>query len=134
MVAALGQYSGSHPCATGRLRADSELCSYLRTTVSFISPFYFVRARLYPIPTSIFMITETVRLILFQLFALLLVLSISLTAATIYFGNILLVGTLFVAYIITLLAFYKAYQLFITLLAPFPIKQEAVEPSLHCGG
>lgn len=69
------------------------------------------------------MITETVRLILFQLFALLLVLLISLTAATIYFQNILLVGTLLVVYLITLLAFYKAYCLFITLLALFPIKQ-----------
>lgn len=79
------------------------------------------------------MITETVKLILVQLFALLLVLSISLTAATIYYGNVLLVGTLLVAYLITLLAFYKAYHLFITLLAPFPIKQETVEPSLHRG-
>ena len=79
------------------------------------------------------MITETVKLILFQLFALLLVLSVSLTAATIYFGNIHLIGTLFIAYVITLVAFYKAYRLFITLLAPFPIKQEAVEPSLHRG-
>ena len=66
------------------------------------------------------MITETVKLILFQLFALLLVLSVSLTAATIYFGNILLVGTLFIAYVITLIAFFKAYRLFITLLARFP--------------
>lgn len=49
------------------------------------------------------MITETMLLILSQLFALLLVLSILLTAKTIYFRSILLVETLLVAYLITFL-------------------------------
>lgn len=78
------------------------------------------------------MITETMQLILVQLFALLLALSISLTAATIHYGNVLLVGTLLATYLITLFACYKAYHLLITRIALFPIKQETVEPSLHC--
>lgn len=76
------------------------------------------------------MITDTVRLITIQLFILLAILSIAITAAVIYQVPTLLVGALLIAYSITLFTSYKSYCLFITLLAPFPIKQEHEEGPL----
>lgn len=72
------------------------------------------------------MITDTIQLISYQLFALLIVLS-----AVFNESPLPLVGALLIAYSITIVTLYKAYRLFITLLAPFPIKQEYEEPSLH---
>lgn len=77
------------------------------------------------------MITDTNQLILYQLFALLIILSFVIASAVFYESPILLVGALLIAYIVTIVTLHKAYCLFITLLAPFPIKQEEEEPSLH---
>lgn len=78
------------------------------------------------------MITDTIHLISYQLFVLLIILSFAIASAVFYESPIPLVGALLIAYIITIVTLYKAYRLFITLLAPFPIKQEEEEPSfLH---
>lgn len=77
------------------------------------------------------MITDTIQLISYQLFALLIILSFTIASAVFYESPLPLVGALLVAYNITIVTLYKAYRLFITLLAPFPIKQEYEEPSLH---
>lgn len=77
------------------------------------------------------MITDTIQLISYQLFALLIILSFTTTSAVFYESPLPLVGALLIAYIVTIFTLYKSYRLFITLLAPFPIKQEYEEPSLH---
>lgn len=73
------------------------------------------------------MITDTIQLISYQLFALLIILSFAITSAVFYESPIPLVGALLIAYIVTIITLYKAYRLFITLVAPFPIKQEEEE-------